>query len=111
MFGSWQTRLNATENNIRILKDFTADKSIKFAELGIRSGVCASVMHGLLRVSMLVCEKGLIIDPLTLLVGAFGLYRAFGMEDTGTNSFLKNQQARLKLKIERGAEATALGAL
>jgi hypothetical protein len=45
------------------------------------------------------------IDPLTL------LDRAFGMDDSENDSFLKNQEARLKLKIETGAEAAALGAL
>jgi hypothetical protein len=88
--------------DVKLLRSSTEVSSIKFGNLGFRNlHECTewieSHFSGL--------RYGLIMDPLLM------LERIYGDDEVDSVSLLKTLESRLKLKIETGAEASALNAL
>ena len=89
--------------DVQVLKSTSQDSSsIKFGNLGFRNiHQCSNWIEkhfsGL--------RYGLIMDPLLM------LERIYGDDEVDSMSLMKTLESRLKLKIETGAEASALNAL
>jgi hypothetical protein len=103
--------LNDNTNTIihQLIKDVRALKSasddttaIKFGNLGFRNiHECSSWIEK----NFMGLRYGLIMDPLLM------LERIYGDDELDTVSLMKTLESRLRLKIETGAEASALKAL
>jgi hypothetical protein len=76
--------------------------AIKFAGLGLRD---VKDTTRWVEKNFSGLRYGLILDPLLM------LERIYGDDEVDSGSFLKSMETRLKLKIETGAEASALNAL
>ena len=94
--------MNQLVEDVKTLKATSEDSAIKFGELGLKN----------LQIELTWIESNftdlryhLIIDPLLMLESIYGDYEL----DSG--SLMKTMESRLKLKIETGAEVSALNAL
>ena len=89
-------------DDVRSLKSTSEDTSIKFGNLGFRNiHECSTWIEK----NFAGLRYGLIMDPLLM------LERIYGDDEVDAVSLMKTLESRLKLKIETGAEASALNAL
>ena len=89
-------------DDVRSLKSGSEETSIKFGNLGFRNiHECSRWIEE----NFSCMRYGLIMDPLVM------LERIYGDDEVDAVSLLKTLESRLKLKIETGAEASALNAL
>jgi hypothetical protein len=88
--------------DVKLLRSSTEVLSIKFGNLGFRNLHECTEWIGTHFTGL---RYGLIMDPLLM------LERIYGDDEVDSVSLMKTLESRLKLKIETGAEASALNAL
>jgi hypothetical protein len=100
--GSDSVLVKQLVQDVRALKSASAGTSIKFANLGFANiHECSTWIE----THFSGLRYGLIMDPLLM------LERIYGDDEVDAMSLMKTLESRLKLKIETGAEASALNAL